>query len=201
MSFVALHRGRCTSLATDRPWLAADELTQVERARELLVRLEQLVASREAELAAARAAAQAEGFEQGRREARAAEAPRLWDAWDQAARSAAAEAGQLRGALVALALQVVERIAQDLGPAETVAALARRAADALLPDSAAVLRVHPALAADVKAQLGSAPGVLDVRADATLGPWDLAFETPAGRVLAGLPLQLQRVAQALEDAP
>lgn len=199
MSFLALHRGQATSLATDGLWLDAGELTQVERARDLLQRLEHLLATRESELAAARDTARAEGFEAGRREALQSEAPRLWDAWDQAARQAAAEADELRAAVVALALQVVERVALGLGPADTVAALARRAAEALLPEGQALVRVHPALAAAVKARIAGVPGVLDVRADAQLGAWDLAFETAAGRVLAGLPLQLQRIGQALED--
>lgn len=200
MSFLAVHRGAHTSLATDQLWLAGDEVTQVARAGELLQRLEQLVVMREAELAAAREAARAEGRAEGRAQALAIEGPRLWDAWDQAARQAGADQQALRQAVVTLALRVVQRIAADLGPESMVAALAEQAAESLAPDGAAVLRVHPDVAAAVRLRVAASPGVLEVKADETLGRWDCAFETPAGRVLAGLPLQLQRLQRALVDS-
>ena len=153
----------------------ADELSACEDARVLLQRLEQLVARREAELASAREHAVAEGREQGRREALAQEAARLWDAWDAAARSAQVDLDTLREALVALSLQVVQRIASDLGPAAVMAAIAEQAARAL-------------------------PGVLEVRADASLGRVDCTLSTPAGQRLAGLPAQLDRLAAQWRDS-
>lgn len=199
MSFVALHRGAVTSLATDQLWLDGDDVTHVERALQLLERLDALVAMRETELAAAREAAHAQGLAEGREQALATVGPRLWDAWDQAARQAGADQHELRRAVVTLALRVVQRIAADLGPASVVAALAEQAAESLVPDSAAVVRVHPDVAAAVRARVAASPGVLEVKGDATLGRWDCAFDTPAGRVLAGLPLQLERVRRAMDD--
>jgi len=195
MSFLALHRSECTSLATDRLWLSEGELTRADTARELLERLRTVLATRQAELAAAREQAQQEGYAAGHREALQAVAPRLADAWDQAARSATTDIQQLRQALVALSLQVVQRVAEELAPADVVAALARRAAQSLLPDSAAVVRVHPDVAAAVRTRLQGSAGVLDVRGDPQLGPFDCAFDTPAGQLLAGLPAQLSRVLQ------
>ena len=194
MTFLALHASRQTSLATDRLWLSADDISACQDARALLQRLEQLVATREAELTAARASAVAEGRTEGRREALAQEAARLWDAWDSAARSAQVDLATLREALVALSLQVVQRIASELGPQAVMAAIAEQAARELLPDSAAVIRVHPDVAAAVRERIGALPGVLEVRADATLGRCDCALETPAGQRLAGLPAQLERLA-------
>ena len=217
MRFLAVHRHANTSLATSRLWLTADEVSGCESVQAMLQRLERLTTEREAELTAARTQAVAEGREQGRREALASVAPRLLDAWDQAARSAAADAQALRDALVTLSLQVVQRIAAELAPADVVTALARRASESLLPDSAAVLRVHPDVAAAVRERMLAAPGdmsaspasaasltsavsgILEVRADPQLSPFDCAFDTAAGHLLAGLPAQLARLAAQLQE--
>ena len=221
MRFLAVHRSANTSLATNRLWLTADEVSGCESVQGLLQRLERLTTERDAELSAARAQAVAEGREQGRNEALASVAPRLLDAWDQAARSAAADAQALRAALVTLSLQVVQRISVELGPAEVVTALARRASESLLPESAAVLRVHPDVATAVRARMLAAPGgstaplkepglttsgltnsvsgILDVRGDPQLGRFDCAFDTAAGQLLAGLPAQLARLAAQLQE--
>ena len=221
MRFLAVHRSANTSLATNRLWLTADEVSGCESVQGLLQRLERLTTERDAELSAARAQAAAEGREQGRSEALASVAPRLLDAWDQAARSAAADAQALRAALVTLSLQVVQRISVELGPAEVVTALARRASESLLPDSAAVLRVHPDVATAVRARMLATPGgstaplkepglttsgltssvsgILEVRGDPQLGRFDCAFDTAAGQLLAGLPTQLARLAAQLQE--
>ena len=226
MRFLAVHRSANTSLATNRLWLTADEVSGCESVQGLLQRLERLTTERDAELSAARAQAAAEGREQGRSEALASGAPRLLDAWDQAARSAAADAQALRAALVTLSLQVVQRISVELGPAEVVTALARRASESLLPDSAAVLRVHPDVATAVRARMFAAPGgstaplkepglttsglttsgltnsvsgILEIRGDPQLGRFDCAFDTAAGQLLAGLPAQLARLAAQLQE--
>ena len=221
MRFLAVHRSANTSLATNRLWLTADEVSGCESVQGLLQRLERLTTERDAELSAARAQAAAEGREQGRSEALASVAPRLLDAWDQAARSAAADAQALRAALVTLSLQVVQRISVELGPAEVVTALARRASESLLPDSAAVLRVHPDVATAVRARMLATPGgstaplkepglttsgltnsvsgILEIRGDPQLGRFDCAFDTAAGQLLAGLPAQLARLAAQLQE--
>lgn len=197
MSYLALHRGSATSLATDQRWLSGDEFSHCSRSIDLLARLEQLAATRSAELQAAHDAAVANGLAAGRRDALLQEAPRLWDAWDQAARSAQADVQALRAALVQLSLQVVQHIATELAPPDVLRALAARAAEALLPDSAAVVRVHPELAAAVRERVAAMPGVLEVRGDAQLGRFDCVFDSPAGQLLAGLQQQLARLSAQL----
>lgn len=199
MSYLALHRSESTSLATSQLWLSEGELTRADTARELLDRLRAVLAARQSELALARDQAQLEGYAAGRREALDLVAPRLADSWDDAARTAGADLAALRQAMVALSLQVVQRIAEDLAPAGVVSALAARAAESLLPDSAAVVRVHPEVAAAVRARLAGSAGVLEVRGDTQLGPFDCAFDTPAGQLLAGLPAQLARLSRVLQD--
>jgi flagellar biosynthesis/type III secretory pathway protein FliH len=202
MSFVALHRGPNTLLAARRLWLGAGEASALADASELLARIEAVLAAREDELARSREAAAAEGREAGRREALAAGAQALASSWQRAADEAALQAAALHDAVLALALQVVQRIVGELAPADVMAALAERAGLALLPPRRAVVRVHPEVAAAVQARLAAlADAKLDVRSDASLALYDCEFETPAGRVIAGLPDQLARVHQALQGDP
>jgi type III secretion protein L len=206
MSFVALHRGTHTSLATDQAWLSAEDWTRSENARDLLSRLEQLSQTREAAMALALSQARAEGYAAGqaagREQVLSTDAPLLWQRWEQAAHGAQADLHALRSALVGLSLQVVQHISEQLAPADVVAALARRASEQLLPPRAAVVRVHPQLADAVRAQLqnSSTGATLEVRADATLRWHDCEFDTPAGQLLAGLKAQLSHVAAVVEGA-
>lgn len=196
MSFLAIHRTRHASLATDRPWLDPQEWTACGSAVELLERLQALNASHAARLQAEIAQARETGFAAGRAEALRATADALLRNWQSAADRAGIEAQELREAVVALSLQVVQRIAAGLPPADLVSALALRASEDLVPEQPATVRVHPDVAAAVGERLADAKG-LEVRADATLAPLDCVFETPTGRVLAGLATQLGGVAQAL----
>jgi type III secretion protein L len=205
MTFLALHRAQQTSLATDALWLSQDDVSRVADATALLHRFEQLWATSEAEHRQALEQARTEGHAQGRAQALAEVAPRLIDAWDQASRSAQADVQALRALVSALAVRVTERLAQGLAPADVVAALARRASEEFLPDTRAVLRVHPDVAQAVRERLGggradggladdgATSAVFEVRADASLDPLDCVFETPSGLLLAGLRDQLSEV--------
>jgi type III secretion protein L len=202
-TWLALHRGAHTSLATQQLFLQADELSQAEDARALLQRLETLAAQRAAELQAAREQARAEGhaagLAAGRAEALAHTAPQLWAAWQQTLQTSAQALTTLRGQVVDLALQVVQHISQDLGPAATMAALADKAALQLLPDSATTVHVHPDVAAAVAHRVDSRPGVLGVRADPHLPLHGCRLHSAAGERVADLDQQLHRVATALAD--
>ncbi len=192
MTFLALHRGRQTSLASDRLWLCEDDVSRAADASALLQRLEQHWATCEAEHQQALEQARAAGHAQGRAQALAEVAPRLIDAWDQASRSAQADVQALRAMVSALAVRVTERLAQDLAPADVVGALARRASEEFL---------HPDVAQAVRERMGSpsTSTVFDVRADAALGPLDCVFETPSGTLLAGLRDQLSEVMRGWRD--
>lgn len=199
--FIAVHRSALGSLSVGQAWLSADEFTACHSATALLARLEALATRREAELQTAREAAHAEGLAAGRAEALRQAGPQLAQAWQQAAEDAALQATDLRQAAVALALQIVERIAADLAPTQVVAALARRAAEALAPDQPAVLRLHPEVAQALSAQQAlAAQERLQLRPDPTLAAMDCVFDTPAGQLIAGLQHQLQRLGQQLQAA-
>jgi flagellar biosynthesis/type III secretory pathway protein FliH len=185
-------------------WLSGpDEVTACQSAVELLQRLAQLHERRKGELDKAVAAAQAAGYAQGREEALRAVAPQLLQAWQDAARQSRVDLLAWREAAITLSRQIVLHIADSLAPADIVAALARRAAEALAPEQATVVHVHPQVAAIVQAQLAGSDGsarnstLLEVRADATLEPLDCRFEMPFGEWFVGLEPQLDNVTRAM----
>nr|WP_239024667.1 FliH/SctL family protein [Sphingomonas corticis] len=105
----------------------------------------------------------------------------------------AVRAQEQRGDLARLALEVVRRIAADLGAADMVAAMADRAAAGVAPDLAPTVRVHPDALAATRARLGER---VAVEADAALAPTDCVIATSLGEVHAGLETQLAALARA-----
>ncbi|MBW8829720.1 MAG: hypothetical protein JF606_09875 [Burkholderiales bacterium] len=196
MSFVAIHRTTRTSLATDKPWLGPDEWSACSSAADLLDHLHQLHASQSTRLANAIVEGRSAGFAAGHDKALRETSATLASSWQKAADAARLEAREIREAIVALSVQVVQRIATDLASADVVSALARRASEELLPDQPAVVRVHPDVAAAVRDHLADTPQ-LEVREDLSLCALDCVFDTPTGQLLAGLQTQLARVAKSL----
>ncbi|HET9642763.1 MAG TPA: FliH/SctL family protein [Burkholderiaceae bacterium] len=209
MNFIALHRGSDTSLGTCQWLLQPDDITACESSMALLSRLQDLHDRRKHDLEEAVTQGREAGFAAGRDEALREVVPTLLAAWQQAAHQGQADLHALRQAVVTLSRHVVERIAAGLAPADVVAALARRAVQELVPPRAAVVRVHPDVAAAVHDCLHAAEQSLDaasleVRADSTLGLLDCELDTPAGQLIASLQTQLDQVTRALcgtQDGP
>ncbi len=196
MTFLAIHRGTQTSLATDEPWLSPDEWSACDSAADLLERLEQLHAAQAARLDAAVDEARRAGFAAGREQALRDTAERLAESWQDAADEARIEAQSLRDAVLTLSVRLVQHIARDLAAPDVVSALLRRASEELMPDQPAVVRVHPDVADAVRTRLDESTP-LELRADPTLEPLDCVFDTPAGQLIASWQAQLDRVQQGL----
>jgi len=203
--FVAVHPGAGASLAADA-WLSGpQELTACHSAAELLQRLQNVYEHRHGEVASAAAEGRAAGYAAGRDEALRAIAPQLLEAWEQAAAQARMDVQTWRQAAVALSCHIVQHIAGTMAPGDVVSALALRAADALAPGQAAVVRVHPDVAAAVAHHLNSHQRstdatLLDVRADPSLEPLDCRFDMPSGEWFVGLEPQLDKAVQAMLQA-
>jgi flagellar assembly protein FliH len=198
MSFLAIHRSAATSLAADRPWLSAEEWTACTSAADLLHQLQSLHAAQAARLELEAAQARGAGFAAGREQGLRQAVERLSAAWTDAADTAQMEARELREAVITLGLEIVRRITAELAPPDVVAALAQRAAEDLMPDRPARLRVHPLAATAVSQRLAGLPHI-EVKADAALAPTDCVFDTPTGEWLAGLDVQVQRIEQSLRE--
>lgn len=146
------------------------------------------------EAEAAREAGRLQGWEAGRREAAAAAA--------QAVAELVRETREARTALErrlgALSLEVVRRVAGELGPAAVLQAVAERAAREVLADAPLSVRVSPAATGGVARRLAALPEV-EVTADPSLGPDDCVVSSRRGAAHAGLELQLQALERAFAE--
>jgi flagellar biosynthesis/type III secretory pathway protein FliH len=197
MRYMTIHRDPWLAALVRGAHVPAAEVPQLRTAADLLAEARRIRASAAAEVQAAAAkaadAARLEGLAAGRAEAEAEMGARLFTLEAEAADARLA----LREQLLELALGIVRRIAGELGDGPLVAALAARATEEMLPDAKVVVRVHPAALAATRARL---PGHVQVVGDAATAPLDCQIETPLGRTLAGLDVQLAAIARTLSPA-
>jgi flagellar biosynthesis/type III secretory pathway protein FliH len=192
MTFLVLHADRLTTALTDDPLVPAQHVGRMQDALALLAEAGTLRRTAQDAIAAARDAAHAEGFVAGREEGlAAAETERQAELFRIALRDGELQRERQKD-IARLALEVVRRIAGELGDATVVAGLADRAAAQLAPDSVAVVRVAPGAAEAVRARLEGRVG-LSVEGDPLLGPRDCVIETALGRSHAGLESQLAQI--------
>ena len=198
MSFVLIRADRDTTLLRDDPIVPAAEVPAFTEAQALL---DAAAAIREAaDRGAADAAdrARAEGFAAGHAEGLAAGATAVREELLRLVQADAVRAEAQRGDLARLALEVVRRIAADLGAPDMVAAMAARAATSVAPEPQPVVRVHPDAVAATRARLGDRA---TVEADPSLATTDCVLATPLGEVRAGLETQLAALARTWGIAP
>ena len=193
MSFVLIHADRQATLLRDDPIVPAAQVPAFTEARDLLDAVSALRDDSAGLAEEAAAAARVEGYAAGHAEGVAAGAAAVRDELIRLMQADAVRVEAQRADLARLALEVVRRIAADLGSAEMVAALADRAAAAVAPDPAPVVRVHADAVAATRARLD--PRVT-VEADASLAPTECVIATPLGEVRAGLETQLAALARA-----
>jgi type III secretion protein L len=170
-------------------------LGRVIPAAELAIRIEadQVLDAARAEAAAIRAAARKEGVEQGRSEGAAAMTRLL----AETAARMRAEAAALEPALAEAIADGVARVIGGLPVAERVAAAAAIAVSELSARSRITLRVHPAAADRVRAEVAPMVETLVLLADATLAEDDCIVESTAGSIAAGIAPQLAALRAAL----
>ncbi|TCP34363.1 FliH/SctL family protein [Sphingomonas sp. BK235] len=199
MSFTLLHADRLTTLLAESPIVRAEAIAPLRDSLALLAATRALHDGQAATVAdaadAARRAAHDIGYREGRAagEASAAALLATLAARDRARAEARAHE------IARLALEVVRRVADGLGPADLVAALAARAAEAVADPGDMVVRVAPIAVAATERRLADRAG-LRVEADPALAPGDCEIETPLGRARAGLEVQLAQIARAWDVA-
>lgn len=97
-----------------------------------------------------------------------------------------------------LATKIVEKIATDLGPRKTIAALAKSAASNLVPREPVILRVHPDNTAFVSDEVSpSSTHIVEVMPDPSLSETDCVLETEFGRIKADMNTQLKVLREKL----
>ncbi|QJU59904.1 hypothetical protein HL653_21080 [Sphingomonas sp. AP4-R1] len=195
MSFIVLHADRVATAMTDDPIVPARDLRLLNGAVALLAEANQVHTDMGRQADMARRAARDEGFAEGRRAGVEAGAADVRAEIFQLAMRDGEERRRRQGEIAALALEVVRRIAGEVGEAVFVAGLAERATAALAPDTIATIRVAPAQVETVAARLAHRAG-LAVEGDATLDPTDCVVETALGRTHAGLETQIAQIEAA-----
>jgi flagellar assembly protein FliH len=161
----------------------------------------------QAETEAARRDGIRHGLEEGRRQASAileVEFARLARAIEETAGIKARLRAEAERELVELALAIARRILRrELHvDSEAVLGLAKAALEKASLREVAEVRLHPALAAPVRAHLEriGAPQSIAVREDPSLEPGALLVETVRGTIDASLETQLDEISRGLADA-
>ena len=200
MTYLLLHRTTDGALLTDDPVIPREDVASLSEGIALLSdiqrRAETMQTQRrqalEQAVAQGRACGYAEGAEAARREyaERCAELERLTSQYSD----------RLRQQVVAFSLQIVRRIAGELGDDAVVAALAEKAVRELAAEDPVVIRVHPAQADSVRSHMASIGRQADIEADPALAPADCVISSALGRIDAGLQTQLAAIASALSDS-
>lgn len=195
MTLYLLHADRLATLASYDPVIPAAEVTPLRDATAALAAASATADEAEARtvgaIAEGRTAGHAEGYAAG---LAAGEADARATLFDLSVR-AAADRQQAKADVSRLALEVVRRIATDVGEPALVAGLAERAVATLLPDGVATVRVADTAVETVASRLAAHPG-LTVVGDPALGATECMVETPLGISHAGLEIQLAAINRA-----
>lgn len=192
MSFIVLHADRLSTALADDPLVPAEEVAPLRDAVTMFAEAKRIHEALDQSATAARDAAFVEGYAAGHGEGlAAAEAERQAELFRIAMRDSELQRERQRD-IARLALEVVRRIAGELGDSELVAGLAEQAATQVAPDEAAIVRVPPSALEAVRARLANRAGLV-VEADVSLGDTDCVIETPLGSTHAGLETQLAQI--------
>lgn len=204
---LAWHREPGVAVSTDAQVLSSQEVQAFEQVGDVVRTLSSQLADEVARIEDARARASEAGWQAGwaagLEEARSQSARDLADTLQRLSSQARAEQQALQEAVLTLALLVIKRMACSLAPEVILAALLRQAMTQQLPNGRLAIRLHPDVLDGVRACPDDQGGTLascDWHADDTLGLLDCVIETPAGRLLAGLPDQMDRIDTLLRTA-
>lgn len=212
MSFVTLLNSSELSLSTDQLVLSPREINSLTDVAETADHLTLLLEKYEQTVLASKNKGFDEGFDEGKERG-------LLDARKELAEQLTALTGQyqleqqkMKASVVKLAMQVVRRVAGEIGAPEVVAGIAQKAADELISDDFLILQVHPSALERVKKQLQSytdkniteekpntssvsalqqtKPLYIEVRSGEALSEFDCLINTKFGTTVAGLDDQL-----------
>lgn len=195
MSYLVLHRDAAATILGDDPIVPRPQIEQYHELSDLFAAVDRLRDAEAERVIEAERRGRLEGYAAGHLEGRGAGQAEINAELFRLAMRDAAERRKLRADVAALAIEVVRRIAGEVGVGATVAALANQAAGNLVADTPAIIRVAPSAVAATSARLAEREGI-DVVADSTLTPMDCVVETSLGRIHAGLETQLAAIDNA-----
>lgn len=199
MALVLLSSGRDFAALADGWRIPKAEVRSLGKADALLTLAAKRAAAADTLAAEAEAAARWRGYEEGKREGRAAgaaEAARAVAALAQETRRTQAEQRRMLGVL---ALEVVRRIAAGLGPQAVLEALAEQAARELLGDQPLSVHVAPDAAEGVSRRLWPLNAEIEVVADGQVQDGGCLVVTARGSAYASLELELAALERAFAE--
>ena len=204
MTFVALVCDSSVNLSSDELVLGAKHVLALDSAVDVGRYLTQLLEQSGQEISEAKQRAFDEGHSAGKAAGLLAARDDMAAELTAMALDAHHQRIALQGSVARLAIQVVRKLAGEIGASEMVAGLAQTAASDLLPGASLTLWVHPSLVDVVRARLSATQSAhpdkslhVEICADDTLDLFDCTLDTACGTIIAGLDAQLKCLETAL----
>lgn len=197
------HQHKGLHVAGDELVLSPQQVPVFEQIQDLLVHLSDLLEREGERIAQATMKAQEAGFQagliQGSTQAQMQGAQSLADTLQNLRDAARVESQALQESVVTLSVLMLKRMVCELAPEDVLLAMLRRLVSQQIPMEAMVIHLHPDLLDSVRERWVAGTGGtsceegVDWRADEDLGLLDCVVESAAGRLLAGLPTQIDRI--------
>lgn len=188
------------SLLTDNAVIPKAEMPQMETLFDAGSQLNETLLGAEAQLRASIRKGYEKGFVTGRKRGHEQSRKDVNQFMTKLATDASIQQKKLEENVALLAMQVVRKIAENLGSADTVAALAETAARQLVGSSRMTVYVHHTALPEVEKRFAEkirTGASLDIRCDDTVGVFDCLIETQFGTTVASLDAQLDSLQKAL----
>lgn len=191
MTFFLLHDGGAAILATDRKILKAHERTAVDDAATLLERAREHAQAQQARCAKEQSEAHEHGYREGREEGRAAFSQAIVELARQAEKHRQAEEREI----AALALSALRRMIDDIGNAEMMAGLAKRAVAAVIGQGEIRVHAAPQLCSRIAETLRADEATCNVPVlpDHQLAEYQCRIAAGGTRIIADLPVQFSAI--------
>ena len=202
MTYLALIHDPTVCVASDKLVIPAAELASLKNAVELGENLAHLLFQEQGRIDSAERQGYEKGYKQGRAEGLQQGLEQLSDSLVELVERVDQLHSQLQVSAVKIAIQIVRKIAVEVGEQAMVVSLAETAVQELLPSGKLVVKVHPDLWETVAERLNALQKNLshphmEVRTDDTLALFDCVLDTEHGSVIAGLETQLANLGKAL----
>ena len=195
MANLTFLRNKNFTLMSDSLVYEPEELNTLQNILEQASQVHQLINNEKQEIEQAAEKGYNDGYDKGQSAGYEAALEHIATKLVSLAKEANAARSELRESAGDIALQIVDKIAGEIGPKDTVKALALSASKQMTPFETIVLRVHPdnqeSLLHELVESEGANSKIVEVVADPGLGEQDCVLETEHGHIKAGLQTQLK----------
>jgi type III secretion protein L len=194
MSFYTILQGRqALQLVTKRLVIPAHEVTSFAHATQCAKALQHLLDNQRERINQVAIDAQQFGVQKGFLKGQQVAVRKLTKTLSKCADVMQKEQQQMRQAVGVLALEVVKKIAPQLGAQHVVPALIEQALSSVLPDTLQCIRIHPSLAPAMQAQLQRLNLSVEIKVDESLCEFDAVIEAKNSQTQVGLNHQLSMI--------